>query len=372
VGWSFKIGRIAGTELRVHATFFLLLVWIGLSYYASGGLPAAIQGIIFILLIFACVVLHEFGHALAAKYFYGIETPDITLLPIGGVARLQRMPDKPIGELVVAIAGPLVNVVIALILFALLGRLAGPAEVQQMTDPRANMLAKLAVLNVWLVLFNLIPAFPMDGGRILRSILALSLSYARATRIAAGIGQTLAFVFGLLGLMSWNPMLLLIAVFVYLGASQESQMAQLRDLSKGLAVSDAMITRFSTLPEDAKLEDAIKALMQTSQHEFPIVGPAGNVAGVLTRDRIIAALGKSGPSTPVSEVMHREIPTVRTDSNFDTAFRTMQECQCPALPVLDRFGKLVGLITPENVGELMMISSVLPDGTFPSWREVRT
>src|SRR5882762_2329819 len=175
--WSIKIARIAGIELRIHITFLLFLAWIGFTYYQVGGPPAAIEGVVFLLALFGCVVLHEFGHATAAASF-GIRTPDITLLPIGGVARMQRMPDKPWQELVVAIAGPLVNVFIAGMLIFVLGRHVEFEHLEQLSQPGVEMLAKLASVNISLVLFNLIPAFPMDGGRALRSLLAMTMNHS--------------------------------------------------------------------------------------------------------------------------------------------------------------------------------------------------
>ena len=364
--WSFQIARIAGTEVRIHVTFLLFLAWIGFSYYQVGGAAAAIPGVLFIIALFACVLLHEFGHALAARVF-GIPTPDITLLPIGGVARLQRMPDKPWQELIVAIAGPLVNVVIAAVLIFVLGGQAALEHVEQMQQPGAGMLAKLASVNVMLVLFNLIPAFPMDGGRVLRSLLAMTMPYGRATQISAWIGQALAFVFGFIGLFT-NPMLIFIAFFIFLGAQQESAAAQMKDLSQDLRVGEAMVTHLVRLQRDATLEDAVEALLRTSQHEFPVVDEDDRVLGVLTRDDIIAALRRNGPTTPVMSVMHRDVPVVRADEPFHKAFRLMQENAIPALPVVDRLGKLRGLITPENIGELMMMSSLLPKGGQPAWR----
>jgi Zn-dependent protease len=222
--WSLKIARIAGIEVRLHFTFLLFLVWIAFNYYAIAGLSGAIQGVLFILTIFGCVLLHELGHALAARAF-GVRTPDITLLPIGGLARLQRMPDKPWQELIVAIAGPLVNVAIALGLIFILGCHAEFQQLENIEDPSVEMLGKLASVNIGLVLFNLIPAFPMDGGRVLRALLAMVIDYARATQIAAWIGQGFALVLGLVGLMV-SPMLVFIAFFVFLGAQQEAVLAQ--------------------------------------------------------------------------------------------------------------------------------------------------
>lgn len=169
--WSYPILRVGGTEIRIHLTFLLLLVWIGIAYFQEGGTSAAIEGVGFIGAVFACVVLHELGHVAAASR-YGIRTPKITLLPIGGVAELERLPEKPSEEIVVALAGPLVNVVIASFLVVALGTTVGVDALTSMDNPRVAFVARLAAVNIWLVLFNLIPAFPMDGGRVLRALLA--------------------------------------------------------------------------------------------------------------------------------------------------------------------------------------------------------
>ena len=352
MSWSIPIARIAGIQLRMHITFLLLIAWLGLGYYAEGGSAAAISGILVILLLFVCVVLHEFGHAFAAKAF-GINTPDITLLPIGGVARLERMPEEPIQELIIAAAGPAVNLIIAICLFLTGGSFVYPPTAG------SSLNDVLLTINVVLLLFNLLPAFPMDGGRVLRALLATRLSYARATQIAATIGQGCAFIFGFLGLFS-NPFLLFIALFVYIGASQEAALAQMRDVSRRFPVSSAMVREFRSLPESATLQEAVDALLATSQHDFPVLDESGNVAGILTRHDLIAALRKGDPGIRVGEVMRRDIPTVTTGTRFEEAFRIMQECNCPAVPVLDSMKRLVGLLTPENVSELMMVQSALP------------
>ncbi len=357
MGWSLPIFRIAGIQLRIHVTFVLLIAWLAFGYYAQGGSPAAAEGVIFVLLLFLCVVLHEFGHALAAKAF-GINTPDITLLPIGGVARLERMPEEPKQELLIAVAGPAVNVVIALGLFVAGGSFINPF-VNPAAPERVGLVSQLLIINVLLVAFNLLPAFPMDGGRVLRALLATRMSYARATQIAATVGQGFAFIFGFIGLI-WNPFLIFIALFVYIGASQEAALAQMKDVSRRFPVSSAMVREFRTLPENATLEEAVDALLATSQHDFPVVDETGNVAGVLTRHDLIAALRKNDPALRVGDVMRRNIPTVTTGTRFEEAFRIMQECNCPAVPVLDSMKRLVGLLTPENVTELMMIQSAMP------------
>jgi stage IV sporulation protein FB len=356
--WSFQIAKVFGIDVRVHVTFLLLLAWIGLGYYKTGGLPAAVDGVVFICLVFLCVLLHEFGHALAAAR-YGIRTPDITLLPIGGVARLERMPENPLQELVVAAAGPLVNVVIAAVLllgFGFIGSFPNPATIEQ---AGASLPQKLLIVNLWLVAFNLLPAFPMDGGRILRALLALRLPYARATQIAANVGQVMAFGFGFWGLTGGGPMLVLIAVFVFFGAQSEAAHAEMKSASSGLRVHAGMVTEFQTLPMHADLNAAVEALLHTSQHDFPVVGPSGEVRGLLMRDDLLGALRRSGAETPVAEVMRIDVPSLRETMLFERAVSIMQESNCPALPVLDLSGKLVGLFTPENVGELMMIRSAL-------------
>lgn len=356
--WSIRIARIAGTEIRIHVTFILLLAWIGLIYYWQGGTQAAVNGLLFIVLLFACVLLHEFGHVLTARR-YGIPTPDITLLPIGGVARLQRMPDKPKEELIVALAGPAVNVVIAAVLFLILGPQAYAFQLGEPADSLSGLLSDLAWVNVILVAFNLIPAFPMDGGRVLRALLAMRLSYRQATEIAARIGQGIAFIFGFVGLFT-NPLLVFIALFVYLGASQEAALALVKDLSTGIPVSEAMVTQFTALRADADVNDAADAVVRTFQHEFPVIDDQNRVLGILTRDDIIKALRRGAAQVPVREVMYRDVPTVRTDENFDRAFRLMYERGSPALPVVNSAGQLVGLITPESVGEMVMVRSSVP------------
>ncbi len=355
MSWSIPIFRAGGTVVRIHVTFLLLLAWLAFSYYSQGGTAAAAARVFFILLLFLCVLLHEFGHVIAGRA-YGIKTPDITLLPIGGVARMERMPDKPSQELVVALAGPAVNVAIALGLFLVTGF---RGEVGGNVVEAPDLLRQLLTINIVLVLFNLLPAFPMDGGRVLRALLATRLNYARATQIAATVGQACAFLFGFAGLFG-NPMLLFIALFIYIGASQEAAVAQMRDVSRGMPVSSAMVREFRTLPADAPLSAAVDALLATSQHDFPVLDGNGTVSGVLLRKDLFAALKKDDPALRVADVMRRGVPTVSSGMPFEEAFRIMQESNCPAVPVLDQMQRLVGLLTPENVTELMMVHSAMP------------
>src|SRR5881394_1201393 len=242
MSWSIPILRIAGIQLRIQLTSLMLIGWLALG---SAG------AVYFLLLLFLCVVLHEFGHALAAKA-YGINTPDITLLPIGGVARLERIPEEPKQELVIAAARPAVTAIIALCLFAVIAARSGIEITASLQSD--DLLVNIFKINVYLLLFNLIPAFPMDGGRVLRALLATRLSYARATQIAATVGQGFAFFFGIVGLFGVpgiynpNPFLIFIAFFVYIGASQEAALAQMRDVSRRFPVSSAMVREFRSLP----------------------------------------------------------------------------------------------------------------------------
>ena len=359
--WSFPIARIAGTTVRLHVTFLLFLVWIGGAYWRVGGREAAFEGVLFMVLLFACVLAHEFGHVFAARR-YGIRTPEVTLWPIGGVASLERIPDKPREELVVALAGPAVNVAIAAVLVLVLGGLDG-AAMAEMENPRAGMLARLAAANIFLVVFNLIPAFPMDGGRVLRALIAMRRGHAEATRIAARIGQGAAFLFALAGLFM-NPMLIVIGLFIYVAASAEAQHVAFRDGTQSLPVRSVMISSVEALSPASTLDDAVEMMLRTSQKEFPVVDGSGLPRGLLTRDGLIVALRRGGPTTPVLDVMTRDLPTVRDWQPLDAALTLLNSAKAPALLVINEAQQLVGLVTPENVGEMMMVRSARPDWRF--------
>ena len=354
--WQWKIGTFAGIDVFVHATFLLLIGWIGYSYWLQYGTVAkVVEGILFILALFLCVVLHEYGHALTARR-YGIKTRDITLYPIGGVARLERMPDKPIEELWVALMGPAVNVVIAAILFVYLSVTQGLVPLADLTAVSGSFLARLMAINVSLVLFNLIPAFPMDGGRVLRALLAMRMDYVRATQIAANIGQGLAFLLGLFGLFN-NPFLLFIAFFVWIGASQEASMVQVRNSISGIPVTHAMQTKFETLSPSDRLARVVDLILAGSQQDFPVVED-GQFIGVLTRDDFIKALSQHGQNTPVMDVIRRNVPSVDSHEMVEMALVRLQESGAKTLPVMHG-GRFVGLVTSENITEFLMIRSAL-------------
>jgi Zn-dependent protease len=352
--WSWKIARVAGIDVYIHATFLLIIGWVALSHW-SQGLVGMISGLLFILAIFACVVLHEFGHALTARR-HGIKTRDITLYPIGGVARLERMPDQPLQELWVALSGPAVNLVIAAALFAWLALTAVLVPVEQLTVTTGPFLERLLVANLFLVGFNLLPAFPMDGGRVLRALLALRLEYTRATQIAAVIGQGMALLFGFAGIFG-NPMLLFIALFVWIGAAQEASLVQMKSALAGIPINRAMLTEFRTLAPGDTLGRAVELILQGSQQDFPVLAE-GRVVGVLTRADLLKALAQQPQSTRAEAVMRRDFHTVEVGEMLETAFARLHECECHTLPVLRR-AQLVGLITSENIGEFLMIQAAL-------------
>ncbi len=355
--WQWKLGRFAGIDVYVHVTFLLLIGWVGYSYWLQkqSWLDVA-GGILFILALFVCVVLHEYGHALTARK-YGIRTRDITLYPIGGVARLERIPEKPIEELWVALMGPAVNVVIAAVLFAGLIVTGGSVSLTGLGVASGSFLTRLMAVNLWLAIFNLIPAFPMDGGRVLRAFLGMHMDYVHATQVAAVIGQGIALLFGLIGLFT-NPFLVFIALFVWIGASQEASMVQMKNSLSGIPVTRAMLTNYQTLSENDTLARAVELLLSASQHDFPVVDAKGRVIGILERDAFISALSRDGQSAPVTGVMRRGLPEIDSHDMVETAIMRLQESGAKTLPVTHG-GRFLGLVTSENIAEYLMIRSAL-------------
>ncbi|MES2598032.1 MAG: site-2 protease family protein [Verrucomicrobiota bacterium] len=359
--WSFKIGTVAGTEVRIHVTFFILLAFVAVQGMDGGrGMPGAFQAVLFVSAAFLCVLLHEFGHVFAASG-YGIRTPDITLLPIGGVARLERMPEKPSQEFVVAICGPLVNVAIAAAIAIFIG-FGTTASSDFHFGDKAHFWENLMKWNMVMVFFNLIPAFPMDGGRVLRALLGFFVDFERATRWAATLGQTIAVVVGLSMLLSghFNPVLMLIAFFVFVAAGQEANMVSQRAAFQGMRVRDAMITDFRTLPPDALLRDAVDLLLAGSQHDFPMTNPQGDLLGMVTRQRLIKALSEHGAGYAAEGILEDCSMQITERMDLVEALAALDEHHCPTLPVVEPAnGRLVGLLTSENVGELLMVRAAL-------------
>jgi Zn-dependent protease/CBS domain-containing protein len=366
MGWSLNIGSVAGTAIRIHVTFLLFLGWIfGVSYF-SGGPRAAWSGLLFMVLLFLCVLLHEFGHIFTARKF-GVSTPDVILLPIGGVARLERIPEKPSQEFLIAIAGPAVNLAIAAVLVLVAGAHFNLTQIASIESSNMSLVQRLAVVNVFLALFNLIPAFPMDGGRVLRALLAARFGYIRATEIAASVGQGVAFLLGFLGLFG-NPLLIFIAVFVYLAAAAEAHLVAIRAISQGVPVTAAMMTEFATLTPDEHIDAAVETLLRTSQTEFPVVDAAGRPAGLLARNDLIRALKERGPDSKVADTMTAQLPTLGHRHCLDEAFRLLREKSSPAVGIIDASQRLIGLVTSATIGEMLMLHRAMPAGfRFGPW-----
>ena len=352
--WSWKLARITGIDIYVHATFFMVVAWIGLIYWnQSQRVQAVVEGVGFILALFACIVLHELGHALTARR-YGIRTRDITLLPIGGLARLERMPDEPIQELWVALAGPAVNVAIALLLFVWLQASGLWESVDRLGVAIGGFAERIMVANAMLAGFNLLPAFPMDGGRALRALLATRMEYTRATQRAAMIGQGMAIFFGFLGLQG-NPMLIFIALFVWIGAGQEASVAQMKSSLAGIPVRQAMLTHFRTLIPENTLGDAVDLLLTGSQQDFPVISD-GRVDGMLTRQGLVAALARGGRNARVGDHLERTCATAEVSDMLETVLARLQGRNCHTVPITER-GQLIGLVTMDNVGEFLMVQA---------------
>ncbi|MFG0242412.1 MAG: site-2 protease family protein [Phycisphaerales bacterium JB054] len=351
---SLRIARLFGIDVAIHWTFLLLVVYVVfLSSRQQASLAGTLVALAFIGGVFTCVVLHEFGHALTARA-YGIRTRHITILPIGGVAALERMPTKPGQELLVAVAGPAVNVVIAAVLIAgvfLVGDLQTPPN--PFTQD-AGFFGMLALVNIALVLFNMLPAFPMDGGRVLRALLAFRLEYARATRVAAMVGRVMAVGLLAWGVMAGNPVLMIIAVFVYMGGGAEAAAATQRAAMQGTLVADVMQTTFRTIPPDASLAEAADAVIASSQRDFPVVdSSSGRFVGVLRHDDLAGALSSLDAATPVSSVMQANLPTVPPDTPMLDAIEVLR-VNPPVLPVT-RAGDLVGMLSIANVNEFLLL-----------------
>lgn len=349
MAWSWPLARLFGSEIRVHATFLLLLAFVALDGWQAGGAAAAAGSVLFVLALFACVVAHEFGHALMARR-YGIATPDITLLPIGGLARLERMPEAPSREIAVALAGPAVSLGLWLVLAALAGTLTTPG-----LPDGSGFLADLAGINLMLALFNLLPAFPMDGGRVLRAALSARWGPARATAVAARAGQVMAVLFVVVGLAGGQIMLALIGAFIWIAAASEQGEARLRGALAGLAARDAMITAFEPLAPGDTVQAAAMALIRTTQHEFPVLDPAARPVGFLTRQALFRAMAEGARNAHVADLMTTGIPAVPLARPLPEVMALLGREGVPAVAVTDRSGRMIGYVTVETLGELTML-----------------
>lgn len=351
--WSLHLFTVRGIKIYLHYTFVLLLAWLGYVYYAQTGDPMMIvRGVLLGLILFALIVLHELGHSLTGQKF-GIETKDIILLPIGGMSRMSQLPENPVHEFIIAVAGPLVNVVLAVIL----GLYISYVQNVDLWAPAAisgGLLHNLFWINVVLAIFNLLPAFPMDGGRVLRALVSIKIGRVRATRVAASIGHIFAIAFGIIGLAS-NPILLLIAVFIWFGANQEYASVQMSRSFRGLIAMDIMARDFRVLAGDDKIEQAARFIIDGFQHDFPVMKD-GHIIGVLTRKNLLKGISEQGSHIEVSSIMETNFETVITTSTVEEVIQKLQSSACPLVPVL-RNEQLVGIVSLEHLSEFLMLRS---------------
>ena len=354
--WSWKIARLAGIDVYIHATFFILIAWIALSYWQmSGNLTAFLSTVGFIGLLFSCVVLHELGHALAARR-YGIQTRHITLLPIGGVAMLEKMPDDPKEEIIVSLAGPAVNVAIVAVLYLwlIISDTLVPVHTAYFTG--GSLLEKLILVNIVLAVFNLLPAFPMDGGRVLRATLSMRMDRNRATRIAASVGQGMAIFFGFMGLL-YNPFLVVIALFIWIGAAAEAGQEEVKSSLSGMNTGQAMLTDFQILSPDEYLSRAIELTMAGSQKEFPVLVD-GVMVGVLTQTDMLRGLQAQGEDALVGDWMESRVKNADINEPLESVLERLKDCECRLLSVTDA-GRISGIINLDNIMELIRIQTAL-------------
>jgi len=357
--WSFSIARIAGIDIKVHATFFLILVFGALQWGGPHGAPGAAFGVLLMLLLFACVVLHELGHSLVAKVF-GIPVREIILLPIGGVAQLQKNPEKPLHELLIAIAGPLVNVAIAAGLWLGVARVF-PGGIDPKTlapdalaapSPQALLLWLFAA-NVSLAVFNMIPAFPLDGGRVLRSLLAMGMGFPKATRTASTIGQVIAVALGLYAVLNGQLFLAFVAFFIFMGAGSEKAEEQARTVLTTLRVGDAYNKFALTLAAGDHVSKVVDYILTSYQPDFAVV-QGGALLGIVTRQDVLKTLATDPQDLYVAGVMNREVVRVSAGESLDDVRRTMAEKEVRIVAVYDG-ERYLGLLSAEDLAEALLV-----------------
>ena len=362
--WSWKIADVAGVEVRVHLTLLVLLLWIGLAYWqVAGEIGAAVSGMAFIVALFACILLHELGHALVARRF-GIETRSIVLLPIGGIASIEKSPDDPQQEILIALAGPAVSFALAAALWLALAAVNGIADARDLSLDQGSFLERLAIVNFLLGAFNLLPAFPMDGGRVFRAVLSQRIGPYRATRIAAAVAQAAAFVLALLGLR-YNLFLFIIAIFIWFAAASEAQFAGIRSVLSGAVARNAMIARFDALAPDASLGEAVALTLAGSQKHFPVVRD-GQVVGVLRHGDLLQGLHDHGKLCRVDRVMHTDLRRIDIDEGLDHALEAIGHGADGMIAVMDH-GRLAGIIDIDHLYEWLRIRKALEEHEKAAW-----
>ncbi|MBK9336082.1 MAG: site-2 protease family protein [Lewinellaceae bacterium] len=353
---ALSLPKIAGIAINIHWTFTILIAWIVFTNLRAG-LDAVHIGwmVLFVLSLFVCVTLHELGHALAARR-YGIKTVDITLYPIGGVASLERMPEKPRQELVVALAGPLVNVVIMLLLLPVIANFDWPDKETQTVFliDQNSFLPMLGVVNIWLAMFNLIPAFPMDGGRVLRALLSMQMNRVKATETAATIGQIIAVGFVFAGFYL-NPFLIFIGLFIILGARAEAEMVKTQSFLHGLTARDAVMTNYSALDKNQTIGEAVRMLLDGEAKNF-LVTDQGEPFGVLNRDHIIRGIQAAGESAPIHSVADTNLQFAEMQAPLQEVMQNFQQAKLSILLVREH-GRLIGIIDLDNISELILVNA---------------
>ncbi|MHB1046867.1 MAG: site-2 protease family protein [Thermoanaerobaculia bacterium] len=365
--WSYTVARVSGIDIKIHATFALILAlgafqWgFPKGFAGESSFSGAVFGMGLMLLLFTCVVLHELGHSLVAQRF-GLTVREIVLLPIGGVARLEKNPEKPLHELLIALAGPLVNVAIAVLLF-FAGGVAlnfGLVEAQSLLTADgpptlATLWGWLFLANVGLAVFNMIPAFPMDGGRVLRAALAMRLGFSRGTQIATVIGQAVAFAFGLFGVLAGNFLLVIVALFVFMGAGQERAEEQARTVLTTLRVGDAYNKHALVLSPGEHVSKVVDYILTSYQPDFAVL-QGRSFLGVVTRDDVLKALATETNDLYVAGIMRREVLTVDARQGLDEVRRLMGE-KGERIAAVNDGETFLGLVSVEDIGEALVVSS---------------
>ncbi len=350
LGGSYPLFRIGGTLLQVHLTFPLLLAYVAFDGWQSGGQAGAVYAVVFILLLFVCVILHEFGHVGAARR-YGIRTPTVTLTPIGGVAALERMPEKPGQEIVVALAGPAVTLAVAVVLFAFLFLLGVTADLSELTRAEAgtlHLVNRLAVANVVLLVFNLIPAFPMDGGRVLRGLLSLWLGHPKATLIAARIGQAFALGFAVLAWL-YDPMLLLVAIFIFLAAEAELRHARRAGRPDAPTAGGASFSNLRTLNASDTVEAVAATFNELAQPAFPVTGAGKSIVGTVTKTKLAEAWISGARGARIEALMKPGLPTVKAEAPLSAVYSAVMASDAALIGVVDDRNRLVGFLSKEHL-----------------------
>lgn len=351
-GWSFPAGRLFGVDVRIHLTFLFLLAFVWFTESAAIGPSGAARGLALVGIIFGCVVLHELGHALVARR-YGLVVRSILLLPIGGMTLMEDPgPEQsnPSRDIRIAIAGPLVNLIIAgIAAFAIHGIAPQVKLLGQPFVHAGNLPRSLVWSNVFLGAFNLLPAYPMDGGRVLRALLAERMDAVLATRRAVLIGQTFAMAMILAGL-AWNVWLVLIGFFLFLSAQMEDRSVLFHSLLDTLSMEDVMLTGFSVLSPADTLEDALHKAVHTLQDDFPVVR-GSEMVGVINKQRIVEALRREGNGY-VQSAMMRTFEIAQRKDSLASAFRKLGAKRLTIIPVVDDL-RLVGIVTLQNLTHSM-------------------